>query len=155
MSRSCEYTEVAFVYESLGCGVRIEGKYKTTHEGEAREKHVDLSLVNFKLLSVEQNILTAAAVNLREEKYESLEKSLTLKDKEHKSLAAEHKHLAEEHKGLTEEHKKLSKKNEELIMKLSMLSQEYHSLSMTNELLKIKLTILSEKHDSLSNKHEM
>ena len=59
MSRSCEYTEVACVYESLGCGVRIEGKYKVSHESEAREEHMDLSLVNFKLLSVEQNILTA------------------------------------------------------------------------------------------------
>ena len=147
VSSDCEYTEVACAYESLGCGVRIVRKDKPSHESEAREKHMDLSLVNFKLLSVEHNLLTAA-INLSDEKYESLEKSLTLKDKEHKSLAAEHK-------SLTEEHRKLSKKNERLIMKLSMLSHKHDSLSMTNELLKIKLATLSEKHDLLSNQHEV
>ena len=54
VSSDCEYAEVACVYESLGCGVRMLRKDREKHEKECREKHVDLSLVTVKSLS-EQN----------------------------------------------------------------------------------------------------
>ena len=44
VSSDCEYTEVACVYESLGCAVRMLRKDREKHEKEDREKHVDLSL---------------------------------------------------------------------------------------------------------------
>ena len=37
VSSDCEYTEVACVYESLGCGVRMLRKDRGAHENEARE----------------------------------------------------------------------------------------------------------------------
>ena len=45
----CEYTEVACVYESLGCGVKMLRKDREAHENEARGKHLDLSLSAVKL----------------------------------------------------------------------------------------------------------
>ena len=63
-SSDCEYTEVACVYESLGCGVRMQRKDEVIHDNEAREKHMDLSLVNVKLLSVKQMKLTATFKSL-------------------------------------------------------------------------------------------
>ena len=120
VSSHCEYTEVTCVYESLGCGVRMLRKDEVIHDNEAREEHMDFSLVNVKLLSVEQKKLTAT-FKLSEEKYKSLEKSIALKDKQHKSL--------------TEEHKKLSKRNETLTMKLAALSEKHDSLSMKHEML--------------------
>ena len=71
----CEYTEVACAYESLGCEVRMLRKDKATHENEARGKHMDLSLVNVKLMSIEQKTLTGT-VKLREQKHKSLEKKI-------------------------------------------------------------------------------
>ena len=41
VNSNCEYTEVACVYESLGCGVKMLRKDKATHENEVREKHMD------------------------------------------------------------------------------------------------------------------
>ena len=135
-SSDCEYTEVACAYESVGCGVRMLRKDIASHENEAREKHMDLSLVHVKLLTVELNTLTTA-VKLCEEKNELLEKSNALKDKQLKSLT-------EEHKSLTEEHNKLSKKNETLTMKLTMLSGKHETLSKKHEM-------LSEQHKNLSD----
>ena len=37
VNSDCEYTEVACVYESLGCGVRMLRKDKGAHENESRE----------------------------------------------------------------------------------------------------------------------
>ena len=135
----CEYTEVACVYESLGCGVRMLRKDKATHENMAREKHMDLCLVNLKVLSSDQKTLTDT-VKLSEERLKSLEKSIALKD--------------EQYKCLTEDYIKLSKKNETLTNKLTMLSDEHDSLSTRNEIQTMNLATLSEKHDFLPKKTE-
>ena len=131
-SSDCECTEVACVYESLGCEVRMLRKDKASHENEAREKHIDLSLVNVKLMSIEQKTLTAT-VKLSEQKHKSLEKLVALKDEQHKSL--------------TEEYNKFSTKNEALTMKLSKLSEKHDSLLRKHE-------TLSNNHEALSKKHE-
>ena len=114
VSSDCEYAEVACVCESLGCGVRMLRKDKATHENEAREKHMDLSLANVKLLSIEQKSLIAT-VELSEEKHKSLEKFIALKDTQHKSLT-------EEHNKLSKKHETLSKKHETLLEQHKMLS---------------------------------
>ena len=137
VSSNCEYTEVACVYESLGCGVKMLRKDKATHENEVREKHMDLSLVNVKLLTVEQKTLTAT-FKLREEK---LEKSMVLKD--------------EQHKNLTEEYNKLSKKSETLTMKLATLSEKHDSLSKKHETLLEQHKILSDTVSSHKEQHKI
>ena len=109
---------------------------RKNREKEDQEKHMDLSLVNVKLLTVEQKALT----KLSEEKHKSLEKSIALKDMQHKRL--------------TEEHKIVSKKNDTLTMKLIVLSVKHDSLSKKNETPMMKLETLSEKHETLSNNHE-
>ena len=139
VSSDCEYTEVACVYESLGCGVTMLRKDKATHEIEAREKHMDLSLVNVKLLSGELKSLTLT-VNLYEEKCKGIKESIALKDKQHKSL--------------TEEHNKLLKKNETLTTILMTVSDNHETLSKKNLTLERQLMKLSEKHETLSKKHE-
>ena len=55
VSSDCEYTEVACVYESLGCGVRMLRKDREKHDKEDREKHLDLSLATVQLLREEQH----------------------------------------------------------------------------------------------------
>ena len=139
MSSDCEYTEVACVYESLGCGVRMLRKDNTTHKYQAREKHMDLSLV-VKLLTVEQKTLTAAA-KISEEKHMSHEKSIALKDKQHKSL--------------TEEHNKLLKKNETLTMKLTMLSGKHETLSKKHETLQEQYKTLSDTVSLLKEQYKL
>ena len=139
VSNDCEYTEVACVYESLGCEVRMLRKDKATHENKAREKHMDLSMVNVKLMSIEQKTLTAT-VKLSEEKHRALKNSITLKDEQHQTL--------------TEEHIKFSTKNEALTMRLSKLSDKHVSLSRKHETLSKKHKTLSKKHETLSKKHE-
>ena len=136
LSCDCKYAEVTSVYESLGCGVKMLRKDREKHEKKDQEKHVDLSLVNVKLQKVEQKTLT----KLSEEKHKSLEKSIALKDMQHKRL--------------TEEHNKLSKKNDTLTMKVMMLSLKHNSLSKRNETIMMTLEALSEKHETLSNQHE-
>ena len=51
VSGDCEFTEVACVYEILGCGVRMLRKDREEHKKEDREKHLDLSLETAKLFS--------------------------------------------------------------------------------------------------------
>ena len=143
VSSDCDYTKVACVYESLGCGVRMLRKDKTTHENEARDKHLVLCLVNIKLLTADQKTLIAT-VKLSEEKHIALKYSIALKDKQHKSL--------------TEELNKLSKKNLTLTIKQKMLSEKYDSLSRKHETLLKQHKILSdtfkEHHKVLTRKEK-
>ena len=65
------------------------------HEKEDREKHVDLSQVNVKLLT--------ATVSKSEEKHRSLEKTIAaLKNKQQNLLSEHHKILECQHKDLAE-----------------------------------------------------
>ena len=51
VSSDCEYTEVACVYESLGCGVRMLRKDREKHEKNDGGKHLGMSLATVKSLS--------------------------------------------------------------------------------------------------------
>ena len=88
-------------------------KDREKHEKEDREKHMDMSLATVKLLSKQQKALTAI-VKTSENKHQSLEKSIVLKDKQHKRL--------------TEQHKELTRKNESLTEKVDMLSEKLRTL---------------------------
>ena len=61
VSSDCECTELACVYESLGCGVRMLRKDREKHEKENREKHVDLSLATVRSLSEQVKQLSSVA----------------------------------------------------------------------------------------------
>ena len=71
VSSDCEYTEVACVYESLGCGVRMPRKDRERHEKEDREKHLDFSLATVRSLSKQLKTLSDT-VNLHEEQHKIL-----------------------------------------------------------------------------------
>ena len=114
MNSDCVYTEVACIYGSLGCGVRMLRKDREKREKEDREKHMDKSLATVKLLSEQHEALTAI-VKTSENKQQSLEINIVLKDKHHKRL--------------TQQHKELSRKNEALTKKVEMLSEKYRTLS--------------------------
>ena len=71
MNSYCEYTEVACVYERLGCGVRMLRKDRGAHENEAREEFqlvygysYELS-VQFEALSGTITTLHAAKVTFK------------------------------------------------------------------------------------------
>ena len=101
VSSDCEYTEVACVYQSLGCRVRMLKKDEATHEYEAREQHIDLSLVNIGILSVKHKLLTAT-VKLSEEKHKSLAIKLTMLSEKHETLSKKHEMLSKRHETLLE-----------------------------------------------------
>ena len=64
VSSDCEYTEVACVYESLGCGVRMLRKDGEKHEKNEGGKHLGLSLATVKSLSKQvENLSNIASLS--------------------------------------------------------------------------------------------
>ena len=66
VSKDCGYTEVACVYESLGCGVKKLTKDRAIHETENKEWHLYLSLATIRFLSLQVMILTEQKKTLSE-----------------------------------------------------------------------------------------
>ena len=86
----CEYTEVACVYESLGCGFGILRKDREKHETEYREKHLDLSLATVGSLSeqlLEQNEMLSAQYDELQEQNEMLSDTINLLSEQHNTLS--------------------------------------------------------------------
>ena len=127
VSSDCEYTEVACVYEGLGCGARMLRKDRAAHENEAREKHFDLCMATVTKISVQLEAVSGA-IKLSDMQQKSLLKTVALKD--------------EQHERLIEENKTLSLCFKNLLMKNETLSRSLESLSMKHKQ-------LSEKHDTL------
>ena len=75
VSSDCEYIEVACVYESLGCGVRMLTKDREKHEKEDREKHVDLSLVIIQLREQHKNLSEGQPIVFQLPDYASMKKN--------------------------------------------------------------------------------
>ena len=109
MNSDCEYTEVACIYESLGCGLRMQRKDREKHEKEDREKHMNMSLETVKFLSGQHKALTAT-VRTSKNKQQSLEKTIVLNDKQHKRLIEQHKELTNKYEALTDKVDMLSEK---------------------------------------------
>ena len=83
VSIDCEYTEVACVYEGLGCGARMLRKDRAAHESEAREKHFDLCMATVTKLSVQLEVVSGTI------KLSDMQQNLktgALKDEQHKRL---------------------------------------------------------------------
>ena len=108
------------------------------HEKEDREKHVDLSMVNIRLLT--------ATVSKSEEKHRSLEKTIAaLKDKQHKDLAQQQNKLSKinekltRHDTLAEKNANLSKKHKQISEQIVRLHQEQQKIQARKEEFTFKL----------------
>ena len=95
----CGYTEIACVYESLGCGVRMLRKDKTAHEKEDREKHMKLSLATVTSLSEQLQTLTERhekESKQHEDDHKKLSEIVRLQDEQLKLLIDQNKTLSGE-----------------------------------------------------------
>ena len=109
VSKDCGYTEVACVYEILGCGVKMLRKDREIHENKDRGKHFDLSMVILKMFSEQVEILTEhheKELKQHKENHKRLMETVRLQDEQLKTL-----------KTLTEKNKMLSA-GEAVVLKL-------------------------------------
>ena len=133
LSKSCEYTEVACVYESLGCGERMLRRDQKIHEKEDGNRHLYLSLTVIMKMSEQ----LTDTVKL----HESL---LFLKEEQFKQLSEQHQQLSARHGQLSERHGQLSKQHHQLLEQQEQLSKRQEKLSYGLLLLSaISITIVA------------
>ena len=137
VSKDCGYTEVACVYESLRCGVKMLRKDREIHENEDREKHLDLSLATVRLLTEQLKTLTEHHEKDSKQHEGNLKRLMeTVKLKDEQLLQT----LTEKNDTLYENHKKELKQHEGNLKRLT------EAVRLQDEQLKT----LTEKNETLS-----
>ena len=136
LSWCCEYTEVACVYESLGCGERMLRRDRKKHEKEDGNRHLYLSLTVIMEMSEKQKALIDT-VKL----HESI---LFLKEEQFKQLSEQHQQLSVSHGQLSMKHHQLLEQQEQLSKRHEKLSYG-RLLLLTISIIIVAITIISYK----------